>query len=138
MIAKRKQFKKFSPARIGSKIIELTTGYGEKLRNIAFTIIGIIIICMILYGIDGVKYSDPEHGTRTIGFFENTDIEKYGLLNTIGNLFYFSVVVYSTVGFGEMIPTGILGKFVMIFEGIAGGLVLAILIIAIYKKTMDR
>ena len=29
MIAKRKQFKKFSAARIGSKIIEITTGYGE-------------------------------------------------------------------------------------------------------------
>ena len=51
---------------------------------------------------------------------------------------YFSVVVYSTVGFGEMLPIGPIGKSVMMFEGIAGGLVLAILIIALYKKTMDR
>ena len=62
----------------------------------------------------------------------------FSLLSTIGNLFYFSVVVYSTVGFGEMVPIGPIGKSVMIFEGIIGGLVLAILIIALYKKSMDR
>ena len=129
MIARRKQFKKFSALRIGSKIIELTTGYGEKLRNIVFTIIGVIIICMLLYGIEGISYND-----KTVGFFS----EDYGLLSTLGNLLYFSVVVYSTVGFGEMLPIGPIGKTVMMFEGIAGGLVLAILIIALYKKTMDR
>tara|TARA_B100001029_G_C15037625_1_gene441261 strand:+ start:616 stop:1539 length:924 start_codon:yes stop_codon:yes gene_type:complete len=138
MIAKRKQFNKFSASRIGSKIIELTTGYGEKLSNIVFTIIGIIIGCMILYGIEGVKYGDPINGNRIIGFFQATDIQNYGIVNVLGNLFYFSVVVYSTVGFGEMVPIGPIGKSVMIFEGIIGGLVLAILIIALYKKSMDR
>ena len=133
MIVKRKQFNKFSLQRIGSKIIEITTGYGEKLGNIVFTILGIIIACMFLYGIEGIQYGD-----RTIGFFENKDIQEFGLLNTLGNLFYFSVVVYSTVGFGEMVPIGLLGKSVVIFEGIVGGLVLAILIIALYKKSMDR
>ena len=137
MIVQRKQFGKFSLRRIGSKIIEITTGYGEKLGNIVFTILGIIITCMILYGIEGVQYGDPLYGDRIIGFFTE-DIEKFGLLNTIGNLLYFSVVVYSTVGFGEIIPIGPLGKSVVIFEGIIGGLVLAILIIALYKKAMDR
>jgi len=137
MVAKRKQSKKFSPSRMGSKIIEITTGYGEKLRNIVFTIFGIILICMFLYGLEGISYSDPVNGDRIISFFGD-DIQKFGLLNTLGNLFYFSVVVYSTVGFGEMLPIGPLGKSIMIFEGIAGGLVLAILIIALYKKTMDR
>jgi len=137
MIARRKQFSKFSPARIGSKIIELTTGYGEKLGNIIFTIIGVILICMFLYGIEGVKYGDPINGDRIIGFFSD-DMQKYGILNTLGNLFYFSVVVYSTVGFGEIVPIGPIGKIVMMFEGIIGGLILAVLIIALYKKTMER
>ena len=129
MTAKRKQLNKFSLRRIGSKIIEVTTGYGEKLSNIAFTILGIIIACMILYGIEGISYQD-----KILGFFS----DDFSMLSTIGNLFYFSVVVYSTVGFGEMVPIGPLGKSVVIFEGIIGGLVLAILIIALYKKSMDR
>ena len=129
MIAKRKQLNKFSPRRIGSKIIEVSTGYGEKLSNIVFTMLGIITICMILYGIEGISYQD-----KILGFFS----DDFSMLSTIGNLFYFSVVVYSTVGFGEMVPIGPLGKSVVIFEGIIGGLVLAILIIALYKKSMDR
>ena len=129
MIAKRKQFDKFSGSRIGSKIIEITTGYGEKLGNIAFTILGIIIACMFLYGIEGISYQG-----KILGFFS----DDFSFISTLGNLFYFSVVVYSTVGFGEMVPIGPLGKSIMIFEGIIGGLVLAILIIALYKKSMDR
>ena len=92
---------------------------------------------MMLYGVEGIKYGDPINGDRIIGFFSD-DLQKYGLLNTLGNLFYFSVVVYSTVGFGEMLPIGPIGKATMIFEGLVGGLILAILIIALYKKTMDR
>ena len=129
MTVKRKQLNKFSLRRLGSKIIEVTTGYGEKLSNIAFTILSIIIVCMVLYGIEGVSYQD-----KILGFFS----DDFSMLSTIGNLFYFSVVVYSTVGFGEMVPIGPLGKSVVIFEGIIGGLVLAILIIALYKKSMDR
>ena len=92
---------------------------------------------MFIYGIEGVKYGDPIHGDRIIGFFSD-DLQKHGLLNTLGNLFYFSVVVYSTVGFGEIVPIGPIGKIVMMFEGIIGGLILAVLIIALYKKTMER
>ena len=137
MTVKRKQFKKISLKRLGSKIIEISTGYGERLNNIFGTMIFVIVVCMLLYGFEGVRYSDPINGDRIIGFFSQ-DIEKFGLFNTIGNLFYFSVVVYSTVGFGEMVPIGPIGKSVMIFEGIIGGLILAILIIALYKKSMDR
>ena len=91
---------------------------------------------MLLYGIEGISYNG-----KIVGFFNQDTgqlITGSELLNTLGNLLYFSIVVYSTVGFGEMLPIGPLGKTVMVFEGIAGGLVLAILIIALYKKTMDR
>ena len=103
-----------------------------------FTIIGIILACMFLYGIEGVSYGTLSDGetTRIVGFFNEVSMgEEYGFLNTLGNLLYFSVVVYSTVGFGEMLPIGPIGKSVMMFEGIAGGLVLAILIIASVSYT---
>ena len=133
MVVIRKQLPMFSLGRLWSKIIDITTGYGEKIGNIVYTIVGIIVACAFLYGIEGVKYGD-----HTLGFF-NGHMEQYGgFLNTIGDLLYFSVVVYSTVGFGEIVPLGPLGKTIMVFEGMVGGLVLAILIIAMYKKSMDR
>ena len=132
MIARRKQMSRFTPSRIIYKLAHMTTGYGEKIGNIFYTAIWVIIVCSLLYGIEGVSYKD-----YILGFFG--DVEQLGgMLNVIGNLFYFSVVVFSTVGFGDIVPLGPLGKSIMIFEGIIGGLIMAVLIIALYKKLMDR
>ena len=51
---------------------------------------------------------------------------------------YWCIVTLTTVGFGEIIPIGILGKTVMIFESLVGGLFLAIFIVAMYKKINER
>ncbi len=131
MITKRKQLPLFSPLRIASKIAYLTTGYGEKIGNILYTVIGTIVSCAFLYGIEGVRYGDK------LLKFEGTQ-SFTEMLNIFGDLFYFSVVVFSTVGFGEILPIGPIGKTLMIFEGLIGGLILAILIIAVYKHLMDR
>ena len=132
MIARRKQMPRFTPRRIIYKLAHLTTGYGEKIGNIFYTAIWVIIASALLYGIEGVSYK-----SYVLGFFG--DVEQYGgMLPVIGNLFYFSVVVFSTVGFGDIVPIGPLGKSIMIFEGIIGGLIMAVLIIALYKQLMDR
>ena len=112
MIVKRKQMPKFSPIRVMSKIAHISTGYGEKIGNIFYSIIAVIITCALLYGINGVNYQD-----RNLSFFA-ADIQEYGYWRTFGNLVYFSVVVFSTVGFGEITPLGFLNKSVMIVEGL--------------------
>ena len=132
MIVRRKQMPRFTPMRILSKLAHITIGYGEKVGKIIYTILGVIVVCAFLYGIEGVNYQD-----RILGYWVG-DLHEYGLLPTIGNLFYFSVVVFSTVGFGDIVPIGPLGKSIMIFEGIIGGLIIAVLIIALYKQLMDR
>jgi len=132
MIVKRKQLPFFSPLRIAHKFAHLAFGYGEKIGNILYSIITVIIISAIIYGIEGVSYGD-----YTLGFWG--DVEQFGgILNVIGNLLYFSVVVFSTVGFGEILPIGPLGKSIMMVEGIAGGLILSIFMIAVYRQLMDR
>ena len=132
MIVKRKQLPKFSPVRIMSKIAHISTGYGEKIGNIFYSILTVLIVCALLYGINGVEYQE-----RNLSFFAD-DINQYGYWRTFGNLFYFSVVVFSTVGFGEITPLGLLNKSVMIIEGLIGGIIMSIIMIAIYKHLMDR
>ena len=132
MIVKRKQLSLFSPLRLAHKFAHLAFGYGEKIGNIFYSILVVLVTCALLYGINGVEYQD-----RNLSFFAE-DIQEYGYFKTFGNLFYFSVVVFSTVGFGEITPLGLLNKTVMIFEGLTGGIIVSILIIAIYRQLMDR
>ena len=132
MIVKRKQMPIFSPFRFVSKLAHLAFGYGEKIGNILYSILTVLVACAFIYGINGVDYQD-----RNLSFFAE-DIQEYGYLRTFGNLFYFSVVVFSTVGFGEITPLGLLNKTVMIFEGLIGGIIMSIIMIAIYKHLMDR
>ena len=132
MIVRRKQMSRFTPLWIISKLAHLTTGYGEKVGNIFYTAIWVMIACALLYGIEGVSYKG-----NILGFFGDV-AQLGGMLYVIGNLLYFSVVVFSTVGFGDIVPIGPLGKSIMVFEGIVGGLIMAVLIIALYKQLMDR
>ena len=132
MIVKRKQLSLFSPLRLAHKFAHLAFGYGEKIGNIFYSILTILVTCALMYGINGIDYQD-----RNLSFFAD-DIQEYGYLKTFGNLFYFSVVVFSTVGFGEITPLGLLNKTVMIFEGLTGGIITTIFIIAIYRKLLDR
>ncbi len=132
LVCKRKQMPILSPFRFISKIAHLTTGYGEKVGNIFYTIIGIIMLCACTFGFAGVSYQN-----HVLGFFG--DIEYFGnMINVIGNLIYFSVVVFSTVGFGDIAPINLFGKSIVIFEGLIGSLIMSVLIIALYRKLMDR
>ena len=132
MVCKRKQHPKYSFFRLVSKFAHVTTGYGESLTRILSSGFGVIFFSALFYGIEGVSYQD-----RTLGFFVS-DIQDYGIWATLGDLFYFSVITFTTVGFGEITPIGPFGKFLTIFEGLLSGIILTVFIIAMYRKMMDR
>ena len=132
MIVKRKQLPLFSPLRLAHKFAHFVFGYGEKIGNILYSILAILVTCALLYGINGVDYQD-----RNLSFFAE-DIQEYGYLRTFGNLFYFSVIVFTTVGFGDIAPLGLLNKTIVIIEGLTGGIIITIFIIAIYRQLLDR
>jgi hypothetical protein len=53
------------------------------------------------------------------------------------NLLYFSAVVFTTVGFGDITPTGA-SKGVMMLQGLSGQILIALFIVTLYKKLMSR
>ena len=128
MAATRKLMPFFSLSRFFSKFLDLSLGYGEQIGRIMVSIFILMIVSALLYGIEGVQ-----NGEEVLGFGQGA-----GFLETTGNLIYFSVVVFTTVGFGDITPFGPLGKITMMVEGFFSTVYMAILIIALYKRSMSR
>ncbi len=129
MIVTRMLMPRWSMKRLWSSIVGGTTGYGEHIDRIIISIFTTVGASAMVYGIEGVRYGD-----QLLKFGE----PGYSFLATLGNLLYFSMVVFTTVGFGEIVPIGPLSKIAMMIEGFLSTVLLAILIIAMYKRSMAR
>ncbi|MCH7574888.1 MAG: pentapeptide repeat-containing protein [Candidatus Marinimicrobia bacterium] len=128
MSATRKLMPLFSLRRLFSKFLHVSLGYGEQIGRIIGSIFVLMIGSAILYGFEGVRVGDEilRYGSGD-GFFV-----------TIAEMLYFSVVVFTTVGFGDMTPYGPLSKITMMVEGFTSTVYMAMLIIALYKRSMAR
>jgi len=128
MIVHRKQMPLFSLKRFFSKMMDLTTGYGERPLKVIVTMMVDIVISALLYGMFGAQY-----GGVTLRFTDSA----VPFAEAMGNLLYFSTVVFTTVGLGDIIPLGT-SKAVVMAQSLSGQVLIAFFIVALYKKMMSR
>ena len=88
MAATRKLMPRFSMRRIFSKFLDVSLGYGEQINRIITSIFVLMLGSALLYGIEGIKIGD-----RILSYGSGD-----GFFSTMGELLYFSVVVFTTVG----------------------------------------
>lgn len=126
MVARRKQLPRFSYARYLSKSVDMFCGYGEKpLRVISFSIV-FIMLWAVLYFSFGIQ-----HGAETVAFsmahsvFEN-------MMDFLSCL-YFSVVTFTTLGYGDLTPAGIVRLF-SAFQAFVGSFTMALFVVVFVKK----
>ncbi len=126
MVAKRKQMPLFSLTRMWSKLVDLLCGYGEIPYRIIFSSIIYIVFNAILFGILGLKYEGQIYRFNTeASFYEN--------LVLFGNATYFSVVTFTTVGYGDFTPLGMARVFAAT-EAFNGAFMIALFILAFVKR----
>jgi hypothetical protein len=110
--------KKWSFPKLGDIFMWLSCGYGVKPQYTiilaAVMILIFTIICWLGNGIRRLKERD-EDDTEDVSFFD---------------AFYFSVVTFTTVGYGDWYPKDRYRKFVMI-EGLVGWLILALFLVTL-------
>jgi len=103
---------------IRTKIFDLSSryiiGYGEKPLNVFIISFFIVSIFAILYMFAGVEITLTQ-----IIDIDIKNISEYNIDELISNyikLWYFSIVTFATVGYGDIIPINILGRLLVILE----------------------
>jgi hypothetical protein len=126
MIMRRYQMPKWSTARGISKMVDIFCGYGERpLRVILFSL-SFIFICGLAYFILGVS-----DGGEVVMF--NSSHSIYTNLISLFKSLYFSVVTFTTLGYGDLVPVGI-SRLVAAIEAFAGSFTLALFVVVFVKK----
>lgn len=123
------QYPKFSKRRLVSSFVDMLCGYGEKPENVIRFSLGMIIACAICYFLFGINYNDG-----LIQFSSQATWSEN--LSTLLNCIYFSVVTFTTLGYGDITPTGIT-RLIATVEAFTGSFSLALFVV-VFVKRMTR
>ena len=126
MKMRRKQMPLYSSKRVISKLVEFSCGYGERPLRIVIISILVILIFAFIFFFTGLNYNDE------IIIFSSSNTLSLNIEHLLNSL-YFSVVTFTTLGYGDILPLGI-SKFFAGFEALLGGFILALFVVVFVKK----
>ena len=109
-----------------SKLVDLISGYGEKPKRVISFSIGLIVLYSFIYMIFGVQ-----EGDQPIGFYASHSLSE-NIGHWLGTLYY-SVVTFTTLGYGDITPIGI-SRFFAALEAFTGSFAMALFVVIFVKK----
>ncbi len=126
MVLRRMGLPKGSFERLFSGLVDNVCGYGEKpIRVILFSGL-LVFFCSLVYYFAGIQ-----DGGVVIQYQPESGLAS----NVIGWLdsLYFSVVTFTTLGYGDLIPLGF-SRIIAAFEAFIGSFSLALFVVVFVKK----
>lgn len=121
---RRYQMPKMSMQRVLSKLVDSFCGYGEDpLRVVLFSIF-LILACASAYFFLDTTSANPIYADMT-GW-------KFYLFEFL-NAVYFSVVTFTTLGYGDISPVG-MARFIAALEAFLGSFTMALFVVVFVKK----
>lgn len=109
-------------------------GYGSSPYRILLTALIVIVIAAVLYPLTGGV--EELTGDRTITFaFENPeDASRWWIGTVLFKSFYFSVVTFATLGYGDIQPVGEVARLIAGAESLLGALLAALLVFVLARN----
>jgi len=131
---------------LSSCFFNIIYGYGERPQNVIFTAIFIIIFFAIFFSILGINSLEIiEMEGPTVQEIFNSDSEivfKGNLLSKTTNFFldclYFSVITFTTLGYGDFRPLEGYGRVSAGTEAFIGALMMALFVYTFARRTGGR
>jgi len=126
MVVKRKQMPMFTFARFWSKLVDILCGYGEIPHRIIGSSSAYIAMNAIIYCVFGMAHNGQVYTfSLSAGVLEDLKVFGYAL--------YYSVVTFTTLGYGDFTPVGFSRPFAAL-EAFNGAFMIALFILAFVKK----
>ncbi len=131
MVMSRKQMPLYSFNRFWSKLMSISTGYGEKPHRIIGFSLAYMVVCAAMFGFLGIHHMSGQFHQ----YSPNASLPDN--LDVFYDALYYSVVTFTTLGYGDFTPVGI-GKMLAIVEAYSGAFCISLFSISTYKRYMDR
>ncbi len=129
LIMRRYQLPRWSFKWCFSMLVDSLCGYGEKPENTVLFSMYLILISAIMYFIFGVNYGDEVlRLDLSASFYQN--------ISTFFMTLYYSVVTFTTLGYGDITPFGIT-RFFAALEAFIGSFTIALFVV-VFVKRMTR
>jgi len=123
---RRMQLPRYSNKRFYSKMTDLFCGYGEAPVRIVGISMGLILFCALLYSFTGLSYQgEVQAVSASLSISEN--------LNIFYSSLYFSVVTFTTLGYGDFTPVGV-SRALAAIEAFTGSFTIALFVVVFVKK----
>ncbi|WP_159931203.1 pentapeptide repeat-containing protein [Oceanicoccus sp. KOV_DT_Chl] len=127
MVMRRRQLPLLSVARGLSLLVDLFSGYGEKPLRVVFFSMSFILLCACIYFFSaGILYQGVE-----LGFNSQTSVGEN--FSQFISCLYFSVVTFTTLGYGDITPLGSTRALAAI-EAFGGSFTMALFVVVFVKK----
>lgn len=116
---------KYSLAWILSRLVQMVCGYGESAVRVVTFSLGIIVLCALMYGFLPLATSQNCQFDASQALSHN--------LEAFGNCLYYSIVTFTTLGYGDIAPLG-LAKVVAAIEAFVGAFSIALFVVVFVRK----
>jgi uncharacterized protein YjbI with pentapeptide repeats len=117
------------------------TRHGESLGQILKVSVGVILLSALLYPLGGFSSSetDVDYQYPLSTWLQTNGLGEAGsaLVQTAGTFLhglYFSVITFTTIGYGDLYPTGWFAKVLVGVESLAGAILIALFIFVLGRR----
>lgn len=126
------------PSAILAEASRWFTGYGNRPFRVIWTSVGVVLLAAFVYPLLGGLRRTASSSSMVYSFpnpwYSSPEQAGMVLLKSV----YFSVVTFTTLGYGNLEPSTTIGQYVAILEAGLGSILLALLVAVLTRSTWLR
>ncbi|MGJ8670635.1 MAG: ion channel, partial [Oceanococcus sp.] len=126
MMMRRKQMPKRSVTRFISLAVDIFCGYGEDPMRVVLFSWMVIVTFALIYSLFGLSFSGESLAL-------DVQMSLWANLKIFMTSLYFSIVTFTTLGYGDLAPIGFARAFAAV-EAFVGSFTLALFVVVFVKK----